>query len=503
MTELQQPFQPSPADRQTTAGKLLETRLLLICQAEGLHSRYSDLAVEDSGLTARGWEQTNTLSAWLTTHEKIDVLISAPQLRSRLTAQRLGQALNKSVSVHHGLPNRSRLAPVGVSGGTSITSSGIPGNGLAFSLLHVAEQFPNPGAHVEFIHQLHSELATLLQEYWGKTVAIVMDGNGIAATLRYFCGGGNFGLSIHHTSLSEIAWHGSEWSLLYVNRMEHAPASALPAEPPPDSAVASEAANVEEDLSLVRQVYGRVSAAEAMQGDTGREQRLRHLLKFAALPSGMRLIDVGTGNGRLAMLLAEEGASEVVGIDASPVLLEAAEYLRLRNPSPAMPRVSFRLAPAHRIPFKNEGFDAIVCRLLLHHSTKPEAILRELARLLKPGGLLILADLLSADDPVKRATQNTIEARRNPSHIAARSADQYRKLVIGAGLAIENELASTFDRDLEEWLTDLQSDPASRNAVREMIEAGLETNATGYNARRQGNKLVIDLRIFYLKASKK
>jgi hypothetical protein len=116
---------------------------------------------------------------------------------------------------------------------------------------------------------------------------------------------------------------------------------------------------------------------------------------------------------------------------------------------------------------------------------------------------LILGDLLAADDPVKRATQNTIEARRNPSHVAALSADQYRKLVINAGLTIEADAVAVFERELEDWLNDLQSDPNSRNMVREMIEAGLETDATGFKVRRQGGKLIFDQRVFYLKAVKR
>ena len=122
--------------------------------------------------------------------------------------------------------------------------------------------------------------------------------------------------------------------------------------------------------------------------------------------------------------------------------------------------------------------------------------------MLRHGGLLILVDLISVGDPVKRATQNAIEERRNPSHVAARSSEQYQKLVTGAGLVIEGEQTTTFERELDEWLNDMQTDPASRTIVRGMMEAGLETDAAGLNARRQGNKLIFDQRLFYLKARK-
>jgi ubiquinone/menaquinone biosynthesis C-methylase UbiE len=245
-----------------------------------------------------------------------------------------------------------------------------------------------------------------------------------------------------------------------------------------------------------------VLSADIDLEDHVREQRLRHLLKFAALTAGQRVMDVGTGTGRLALLLAEEGDHEVVGIDVSPAMLEVAEYFRLSSSSPAAKQVSFRLASAQRMPFRNESFDAVVCRLVLHHSQKPDRILQEVMRLLKPGGTLIFADLLGPDDPVKRATQNTIEARRNPSHVAAQSAEQYRKLISNSGFTIENEAVAVFEQDLEEWLADLESNPASRSVVREMMEAGLETDAAGLNVRRHSGKLVFDQRLFYIKATK-
>ncbi|HMN30415.1 MAG TPA: hypothetical protein PKE45_19850, partial [Caldilineaceae bacterium] len=124
-------------------------------------------------------------------------------------------------------------------------------------------------------------------------------------------------------------------------------------------------------------------------------------------------------------------------------------------------------------------------------------------RVLRPGGMLVLADLLAADDPVRRATQNTIEARRNSSHIAMYTAEQYRRLLSNAGLSIENEAVAVFERELEDWLSDIQSDPGNRAVVREMVEAGLETDATGLKVRRQGGKLIFDQRMFYLKAIKK
>jgi ubiquinone/menaquinone biosynthesis C-methylase UbiE/broad specificity phosphatase PhoE len=478
-----------------TNSKTPDIRLLLICQAEGLQSRYSELSTEDSGLTAHGWEQTNLLATWMATHEKVDVLISAPQLRSRLTAQRLGQVLGKPVVVSRDLPYHARV-------GASTTKTTNEQHYL-FSPLHYQEQFPEPTKYETFRQSLIDTVQKIVQEQWGKSVALVLDGNAVSTLLLHFCQASKIAFSVNHTSISEVNWHGGEWCIVYTNRLEHnsAPALAQPPAPAQPTDVTTAGAK-DEDLAQVLNVYNRVLTADVDLYDQTREQRIRHLLKFASLPKNLRILDVGTGTGRLALLLAEEGASEVVGVDISPAMLEMAEYLRLSSASPAANRVSFRLAAAQQMPFRGESFDAIVCRLVLNHSHKPEQLVQEFVRLLKPGGILILAELLGADDPVKRATQNTIEARRNPSHAAALSAEQYRKVVTNARLTIETETVAVYEQDLEEWLTDLQSNPATRSIVREMMEAGLETDAAGLKVRRHSGKLVFDRRLIYMRAVK-
>jgi hypothetical protein len=123
-------------------------------------------------------------------------------------------------------------------------------------------------------------------------------------------------------------------------------------------------------------------------------------------------------------------------------------------------------------------------------------------RVLRPGGILVLAELLAVDNPVKRATQNAIEERRNSSHVAARGTEQYNKLLLDAGLQIEAKETATFERELEEWMAIYLADRTDAAVVREMIEAGLETDASGMNARRHGNTLVFDQRMYYVRAVK-
>jgi ArsR family transcriptional regulator len=102
-----------------------------------------------------------------------------------------------------------------------------------------------------------------------------------------------------------------------------------------------------------------------------------------------RLLDIGTGTGRVLELLAPR-ISHGVGVDASKAMLELA---RARLARPGLGHCSVRLADMYRLPFPNDGFDLAVMQMVLHYADDPPGVLAEAARVLRPGGRLIVIDL--------------------------------------------------------------------------------------------------------------
>lgn len=461
-------------------------KLLLICHGEGMQHRYADLGNVNSGLTARGWEEVEALANWLSTHETLRALYSGPLLQSRLTAQRIGQASGLSVSTLRNLPRsqegneESGAQPAPVNGepldGDKRT------NGIEGGLLQI------------------SPLDTILSEHPVGTIALVASPENIRQVLRMFLAASDAPMDIDHTSISALQQKEGRWSLAYINRREHVPAPVLA--PAAEKEQQVDVAEQEEDIGSVLSVYDRVAAEDVAAKASDDRERINDLLKFANLPDGLEVLDAGTGLGVLALMLAEEGAESVIGVDISPGMLEQAEYLRLSQPTETTNRVSYRLSRLESLPFADERFDAVSCRLVLNHFRSPERIVREFVRVLKPNGIFIMAELLSVDDPVKRATQNAIEERRNPSHVAARSAEQYDKMVTEAGLEIVDTASANIDRNLREWLEAYRTPTAVASTVIEMVEAGLETDAAGIEARKRGDRIEFVQRMYYLKAIK-
>jgi SAM-dependent methyltransferase len=108
------------------------------------------------------------------------------------------------------------------------------------------------------------------------------------------------------------------------------------------------------------------------------------------LQPGMRVLDVGSGPGTITVGLAAAVApGEVVGIDREASQVERARALAAEQ---GVTNVRFELAHAKEIPFPDGSFDAAFEHTLLEHVADPAGIVREMYRVLKPGGVVGVAD---------------------------------------------------------------------------------------------------------------
>lgn len=125
-----------------------------------------------------------------------------------------------------------------------------------------------------------------------------------------------------------------------------------------------------------------------------RYMRRRHATRDAAfllpfLKPGMSLLDCGCGPGTITMGLAEAAApGPVVGVDVASSQVALAE--RLANDR-RVGNVRFQTGSVYRLPFPDQSFDAVFSHALFEHLAEPLEGLRELRRLLRPGGVAAIA----------------------------------------------------------------------------------------------------------------
>src|SRR5271169_2752401 len=100
------------------------------------------------------------------------------------------------------------------------------------------------------------------------------------------------------------------------------------------------------------------------------------------LPSRSRILEVAPGPGFLAIELARAGNFEVTGLDISKTFVEIARENAAREGM----RIDFRQGNAAAMPFESGTFDRVICRAAFKNFAQPVAALKEMRRVLKPGG---------------------------------------------------------------------------------------------------------------------
>lgn len=127
----------------------------------------------------------------------------------------------------------------------------------------------------------------------------------------------------------------------------------------------------------------------------------RHLARYTAantvpfllphLRPGQRLLDVGCGPGSITCDLAASVApGETIGIDLQPSQVAAARELAAQR---AIANARFEVGNIYELPFPDASFDVTVARAVLFHLRDPLAALREMRRVLRPGGVVTVVDI--------------------------------------------------------------------------------------------------------------
>ena len=171
--------------------------------------------------------------------------------------------------------------------------------------------------------------------------------------------------------------------------------------------------------------------------DAFQEERNGLFLALAPPDEGALALDLGCGTGVLLDTLASR-YRHIVGLDLSAEMLEGYDGSRL----PPGRRVRLVRGDMTTLPFATAGFDVVVCRSALHHMDDEVGVLKEMARVLKPGGSLVLGEPAN-DNLLTRAARAFV--RRRPSYGKIHTIDraytkaQLRALLAAAGLRVRRE----------------------------------------------------------------
>jgi len=190
--------------------------------------------------------------------------------------------------------------------------------------------------------------------------------------------------------------------------------------------------------------FARTAERMAALQDARAAETQARLEQLLDLRGDERALDVGTGAGALALALAPL-VREVVGVDVVPELLDQA---RLRAPE----NVELVEADGRSLPFPDASFDLATTARTLHHTTRPELVVAELERVLRPGGTLLVVDQLAPVDPLAALALNRFEVARDASTTRILADVDLRGLFDANGLVLRHAEVDHEPRDLDEYL---------------------------------------------------
>lgn len=174
-----------------------------------------------------------------------------------------------------------------------------------------------------------------------------------------------------------------------------------------------------------------------------------------------RWVETACGPGLIARAMAPRVGS-VVGIDLTPTMVEKA---RADAAAAGVKNVSFEVGDATALPIDDDSLDGAITRFSLHHIPAPIRVLEEMARVVKPGGYVIVSDFVTDDDGESAAWQEQIERLRDPSHWALLTPSRIAALGERAGLEPDLDRVVPFEIDFEEWLNRGSGGPANAELI--------------------------------------
>ena len=197
------------------------------------------------------------------------------------------------------------------------------------------------------------------------------------------------------------------------------------------------------------------------------------------------VLDVACGPGLVACAFARV-VRHVTGIDLTPAMLaRAAEVAREQQ----VTNVTWRHGDVLPLPFADRSFSIVVARFAFHHFQDPGAVLAEMRRVCRPGGRVVVADLLASADPAKAAAFHRMEVLRDPSHARALPLAELRDLFPARGLRVAGETRYGMDVELDAVLERSFPVPGSEPEIRRLFDAALPDDGMGLDVRRQDGRI--------------
>ena len=213
------------------------------------------------------------------------------------------------------------------------------------------------------------------------------------------------------------------------------------------------------------------------------EVALNRIVDLAEAGLSDTVLDVACGPGLLACAFARV-TRHVTGIDVTPKMLEQARELQRKQ---GLENLTWQEGNVPPLPYADSSFSIVSTRFAFHHFLDPLAVLKEMRRVCRPGGRVVVAD--TAPALIKADAFNRMEQLRDPSHVRALSPEELLDLFAAAGLLEPHLKSDALPYELESFLARSFPKDGDADRIRQLFAESLQSDSLGVAAIRKDGEV--------------
>jgi len=209
-------------------------------------------------------------------------------------------------------------------------------------------------------------------------------------------------------------------------------------------------------------------------------QRLSRLLEPHA---AARLLDLGCGAGH-ASFTAAARVAQVVAYDLSAQMLAVVGQAAVEK---GLDNIQLQQGVAESLPFEDASFDVVISRYSAHHWQDVGQALREVKRVLKPGGKAIFMDVVSPGHPLLDIYLQTVEVLRDTSHVRNYAPGEWLALLTESGLVVREVTSDRLYLEFGSWVARMRTPAHFVTAIRALQQAVSEEVVEHFAIQPEGS----------------
>ncbi len=248
----------------------------------------------------------------------------------------------------------------------------------------------------------------------------------------------------------------------------------------------------------IRDQFTRQAAPFSTAGPIADGAALEMIVAAARPGRDDTVLDLACGGGLVVCAFAPH-VRHATGIDLTPAMLDRARRLAAER---GLTNVTWQEGDVNPLPYPDGAFDIVVTRFAMHHFLDPQAVFREMVRVARPGGRIVVVDTCASADPRKAAAFNRLEKLRDPSHARSLTLSELEGFYRDAGLPQPQmrfyELRDTVDNLLARSFPN----PGDEQTIRALFAAATLDDRLGVPVRRDGYQLVYAYPVVILVAAR-